>query len=328
MEKGTWIKGRRIAALVMLIAMLTITAAGAEAVFADEDGGIKPLRTVKHKYDKGTHHEWASIEQGEVGTYEDGTMTVICFYDTFVEKCEFADWPRIRIDTGYALFEYDGQPHGVTSLSWYNIYPEAEDKSVHNIDLHNMNKCLPDGITWNPDYPKKGWRNYLYKGIKGTDYYSSEAPTKIGTYEVQLGFFVRNEKPSQRRVEEGFTDTFIAKRTFRIWGEDNRYSFKNSKFTPMSATGKKATVKYKKLKKKSQTVKVSKVLTVKDSVGTRTYKKLSGSKKIKINKKTGKVTVKKGLKKGTYKVKVQVKASGNAKYEKMVATTTFKIKVK
>ncbi len=38
--------------------------------------------------------------------------------------------------------------------------------------------------------------------------------------------------------------------------------------------------------------------------GTRTYAKVSRNRKITINENTGKVTVKKGLKKGAYKVKV------------------------
>ena len=42
----------------------------------------------------------------------------------------------------------------------------------------------------------------------------------------------------------------------------------------------------------------------------------------------GKVTVKKGLKKGTYKVKVKVKAAGNKNYKAATKTVTFKINVK
>ena len=51
-------------------------------------------------------------------------------------------------------------------------------------------------------------------------------------------------------------------------------------------------------------------------------------KKIVINSKTGNITVKKGLKKGTYKVKVKVTAAGNTDYKKVTKTVTFKIKVK
>ena len=62
--------------------------------------------------------------------------------------------------------------------------------------------------------------------------------------------------------------------------------------------------------------------------GKMTYSKASGNKKITINKKTGKITVKKGLKKGTYKVKMKVRAAGNTNYNAAVKSVSFKIKVK
>jgi len=52
------------------------------------------------------------------------------------------------------------------------------------------------------------------------------------------------------------------------------------------------------------------------------------NKKISINKKTGKVRIKKGLKKGTYKVTVKVRAAGNANYKSKTKEVTFKIIVK
>ena len=67
--------------------------------------------------------------------------------------------------------------------------------------------------------------------------------------------------------------------------------------------------------------------------GTVTYKLISVKKAkykkyFKISTKTGKITVKKKLKKGTYKVKVQVTASGNANYESTKKVVTVKIKIK
>ena len=58
------------------------------------------------------------------------------------------------------------------------------------------------------------------------------------------------------------------------------------------------------------------------------FKKLSGNKAITVNKKTGKITVKKGLKKGTYKVKIRVTAKASANYNAGKKTVTVKIKVK
>ena len=98
----------------------------------------------------------------------------------------------------------------------------------------------------------------------------------------------------------------------------------------LKASGKTATVKFSKLKKKSQTLKTSKVLKfASKGEGKLTYKRAKGNKKITINKTTGKVTVKKGLKKGTYTVKVKIQAAGDDHHDKSAwKTVTFKVKVK
>ena len=100
------------------------------------------------------------------------------------------------------------------------------------------------------------------------------------------------------------------------------------KANPITVTAKTATVKYSKVKKAKQTLTVSKVLTIKGAKGTKTFTKKSGNSKITINKSTGKVTIKKGLKKGTYSIKVTVKAAGNSEYSAKSVTKTFKVRVK
>ena len=97
----------------------------------------------------------------------------------------------------------------------------------------------------------------------------------------------------------------------------------------LDVKGKSVTLKYKKLKK-TQRLKVAKVIKFNNKgQGTLTYTKVSGNKKITINQKTGKVTVKKGLKKGTYKVKVKVEAAGNDTYlASSGETVTFKVIIK
>ena len=97
---------------------------------------------------------------------------------------------------------------------------------------------------------------------------------------------------------------------------------------PMTVSPRTYKLKYKKIKKKAKAVARSKVLTIKNAKGILTFKKLSGNKKILINAKNGVVTVKKKLKRGTYKVKVQVTSSGDANYTKKIKTVTFKIKIK
>ena len=99
---------------------------------------------------------------------------------------------------------------------------------------------------------------------------------------------------------------------------------------PLSVKSKTATVKYKKLRRKKQIVSVTKVISfTKKGQGKLTYAKVSGNKKITINKSTGKITIKKGLRKKTYKVKVKVRAAGNNLYKPSGwKTVTIKIKVK
>ena len=109
------------------------------------------------------------------------------------------------------------------------------------------------------------------------------------------------------------------------------------KANPLKIAAKTATVKFSKLKKKAQTLKVTQIIKFKkDAKDKKTYT-LSSAKKgtksfkkyFKINKTTGKLTVKKGLKKGTYKVTVKVKAKGNSKYKASgTKKVTIKVKVK
>ena len=101
----------------------------------------------------------------------------------------------------------------------------------------------------------------------------------------------------------------------------------NKAANTLSAKGKKPSVKAAKLKKKNQTVKRAKALAVRNAQGAVTYKKTKGNKKITVAK-NGKITVKKGLKKGTYKVKIKVTAAGNANYKAKSKTVTISIKIK
>jgi endo-1,4-beta-xylanase len=93
----------------------------------------------------------------------------------------------------------------------------------------------------------------------------------------------------------------------------------------LNVSAKSRTVKHTKVAKKNTSLKV---LGVSKAQGKVTYAKKGGNKKITVNKKTGKATVKKGLAKGTYKVKVKVTAAGNANYKKASKTITFKVIVK
>ena len=105
------------------------------------------------------------------------------------------------------------------------------------------------------------------------------------------------------------------------------------KANPLRVSGKTVKLKEEKLERKAQTIARKKVLIVKGAKGKVTYKiaKVTPAKYkkyFKMNKKTGNVTVKKGLKKGTYRIKAAVTAAGNRKYKKKTKKATFKVIVK
>jgi len=98
---------------------------------------------------------------------------------------------------------------------------------------------------------------------------------------------------------------------------------------PMTVKAAKKAVSFKKLKKKAIVVAP---LKVKGAQGTLSYKITGGSKKskkaLKLNAKNGKITVKKKTKKGTYKIAVTVKASGNENCEAGSKKVAVVVKVK
>lgn len=79
------------------------------------------------------------------------------------------------------------------------------------------------------------------------------------------------------------------------------------------------------VKKKSQSFSLN---TSVNSKGKLSYKKVSGSKKLSINKTTGKITVKKGTAKGTYKAVIKINAAAKGQYTSSSKTVTITVKVK
>ena len=100
------------------------------------------------------------------------------------------------------------------------------------------------------------------------------------------------------------------------------------KANPIKASGKTVNLKLKDVKSKAQTIKKSKAYSISKAKGTVTFAKSSGNKAITVDKKTGSIKVKKGLKKGTYKVKIKVKAAGTTEYKAKTVTVTVKVVIK
>ena len=108
----------------------------------------------------------------------------------------------------------------------------------------------------------------------------------------------------------------------------------------LKVKGRTVRLRTKALRKRACVIKRNKAFSISKAKGTVTYKKVHVSKKnrknkyirnakyakkIIVNQKTGKITVKKGLKKGTYKLKVKVTAAGSRKYKAMTKAVTVKI---
>ena len=142
---------------------------------------------------------------------------------------------------------------------------------------------------------------------EGTDYtltWSNGVSKKAGTYTITI---------------KGIGNyTGKTKASYTIERADN----------PMSVRAKRITLKRKKLRKHSVQLKRSKALKISHAKGRVSFDKVSGDRHIRIKKKTGKITVKKGIKKGTYIVKMKVIASGTVNYEPLDEVISLKIRIK
>ena len=138
----------------------------------------------------------------------------------------------------------------------------------------------------------------------------------IHTHYWDNGVVTKKATPTATGVKT-YTCTLCGKTKTEIIAKTAKYA------NTLTAKGNTVTVK----KNKKAVIKKAKAFTIKNAKGTVTFKKSKGDKKITVAK-NGNITVKKGLKKGTYKVKIKVSASGNAKYKAAVKTVTVTIRVK
>ena len=209
-----------------------------------------------------------------------------------------------NVDAGVAsmVIIFNGEFAGAKAKIEFQIAPARAD----NLQLQLAKTSYTyDGQVKTPDVTVKNGSITL---SKDTDYTVSYATGRknAGTYKVTV------------TLKGNYSGT--ASKSFTI----------NKAANSLTIKAKTGTVKYSKLKKKAQSLAVTKVITFsKKGQGKMTYKKVSGNKKITINKTTGKVTIKKGLKKGKYKVKIKVMAGGTANYKASAwktVTTTIKVK--
>ena len=159
---------------------------------------------------------------------------------------------------------------------------------------------------------------------------ATDKPTEPVTNKPTEPVTDKPNEPETDKPTEPVTDTPTEPLTDKPTESETNNTAVKKKANPIEVTVKTKIVKVNKLKKNSQTIKP---IIVKKAKGKVTYKLLKLPKKlkklVKINKK-GFISIKKWEKadKGIYKIRVKIKAKGNAKYNSKVIIKTVKIKVK
>lgn len=265
-------------------------------------------------------------------TFENGTLTISGTGFIWAERSDDDDLGKCLHNTTNCVIESGITSIGIwsfkgceklTSITIPNTVTSIDDDAFSGcINLKDI--ILPDSLT----------------EIGQSAFYDCKSLTsiKIPNSVAYVGWFafLGCEKLKTVTISKELYDDIV---TYN-WGigsaarfddeKSIKFIFSTQAANPLAVKGKTATVKYKKLRKKNKTLSVSKVIAfTKKGQGKLTYAKVSGNKKILINKTTGKITVKKKIKKKTYKVKVRIKAAGNEQYKPSGwKTVTFKIKVK
>lgn len=218
------------------------------------------------------------------------------------------------------LYIFNEQVNADNKSDFSSPLREVKVRRIH--DLHKTEEveatCTEDGVEayWTCDICNK-----LYEDERGETEIYSPVPIPAKGHSWDGGKVTKKATPTAEGVKT-YTCTGCREKKTESIPKCAKYA------NPLKIKAKTATIKYKKLKKKKQTLAVSKVMSVSGAQGTVTYAKVKGNKKITINKTTGKVTVKKKLKKGKYKVQIKVTAAGTTAYNSGSKTVTVTIRVK
>ena len=262
-----------------------------------------------------TDSEGTGVDSRTVSVDADSTVTVTDLEDGIVVSGD---------ELNSVTIESEGESRSYTIPDNANLVlidPDDPDQKVTTADLHDLS--LHSSITLSGSqagYTYTGWE--ISPAVTVRDVEGKEL-TQGTDYEISYEDNVNAGTASILVTGKGdYTGTAV--KTFTISKADNT----------LSVSGKTATLKSKKLKRKKQSLSVSKIMTVSNvGQGTLSYrlvsvKKAKFKKYFKIDAKTGKVTVKKKLKKGTYTLTVNVTASGDTNHNAGSKTVTVKVKVK
>ena len=290
-----------------------------------------------------THKEGDEEEDDDLGTQyifraKDGESVGLWYYQMGSSNQLENHW-TLGSDN-YAILYYGGKEYQfqvtivgnpIDSISYKPAVPITYRENVYleqrwDAKTQSSYYVYSDPRKWDGDkltVVKNGKKKvYTYSSNK---YAYINGKDRIDAWDIEIDTY-QKEKPwvlgSDNEVEFNYLG-----RTCRVKVTVQKDKVKN----PVKVSGKTVKVKYTKVRKKTQKIWDSEAFSVVDNEGKVTYKLTKKDKKAK-NKitvsKDGTVTVKKGLKKGKYTIKVSVKAAGNEAYAPISKTVTVKVNVK
>ena len=221
-------------------------------------------------------------------------------------------------------------PDGKIFVGW-----EQDDDDSNGEIITNISDIVPSGNMYYYAVYKKDIKAANITVNTSSVTYKGKAVTKAVSVKYKNLTLVKDKDytVSYKNNNKAGTATITITGTGKYAGSVNK-TFKITKGkNTLTVKTKSPKIKYSSVRKKNQTIKRAKAITVSKAIGTVTYKLTKVSKKnykkyFSVNKKNGNITVKKGLKKGTYTLSVKVNAKGNANYNSVSKTVNVKVKVK
>ena len=241
-----------------------------------------------------------------------------------------------ELESGYcwsaAVVRLDHNPKALSSVSfpvYFNGKKVSNGYISYNSNYNTVKVDIPAANEMSAaKLQLKGKTTFQYDGkkhalvLKSVRLYGKKLPSTC--YKVY--YTDKNNKKIQPPKKPG--SYFMVVEGKGILRGTKAVSFKIEKLkNTMKASGKKLTVNAAALKKKNIIINRAKAFQVTKARGKVTFQKIKGNKRITVAK-NGKITVKKGLKKGKYRIQVKVTAAGNDLYKKMTKKVYVTIIVK
>ena len=246
-------------------------------------------------------------------------------------------------------YDHESSEMHTTSISYYtdetylSVHPN-EGYALDTLIVKQGNEVIPYNVVTDPTSHYKGCYRFIMRNgnVTVTATFKHPQKTSVSALDVAISdssytYDGKAKTPGVTVIDDGdtltegkdYTVTYAAGRTNAgtysvtvtgiggYTGSVSRSFIINKAVNPMKLKGKTVKLKYSKLRKKNQKIKIGKLIKfTKKAQGKVTYRLCAGpNKKISIAKKTGLVTVKKGswfCLRPRWVLYIEVKAAGNA----------------